>query len=298
MLAIVAYRQPIARAGIELIRGSAGSILPTQKHHVDAFTLARGRRRVTRPRPRAGWLLDGVVLFGLVSVWQVVTSILRVPPYLVPQPSALAMSLSTFAAQLLREAAQTLAEAAAGFVGGNALGLGLAILFVYSRTLERTFLPWMVVLKTLPIVAITPLITLVLGFGAPTIVAIATLISFFPALVNGVRGLRSVTPQSLELLRLLDASGWATLWRLRLPAAVPDLFAALRVSAPASILAAMVAEWAAANGGLGYLILDAGARYQFLLMWDALLVATLLAVLAFAAVDLAERRLITWTSYL
>ncbi|MCA1645418.1 MAG: ABC transporter permease subunit, partial [Chloroflexi bacterium] len=238
------------------------------------------------------------VLLALIGLWQAATTLFRVPPYLVPQPSALATSLSTFYAQLLGEAAQTVAEAAAGFLGGNVLGLGLAIAFVHSRTLERTFLPWMVVLKTLPIVAITPLITLVLGFGAPTIVAIATLISFFPALVNGVRGLRSVAPQSLELLRLLGASGWAVLWRLRLPAAAPDIFAALRVSAPASILAAMVAEWAAANGGLGYLILDAGARYQFLLMWDALLIATMLAVLAFAAVDFAEGRLIGWTRFL
>jgi NitT/TauT family transport system permease protein len=253
---------------------------------------------VKRLRPPSGWLLESLVLLALLGVWQAVTSLLRVPPYLVPQPTALAMSLSTFYGQLLGEAAQTLAEAAAGFLGGNVLGLGLAICFVYSRTLERTFLPWMVVLKTLPIVAITPLITLVMGFGAPTMVAIAALISFFPALVNGVRGLRSVAPQSLELLRLVNASGWAVLWRLRLPAALPDIFAALRVSAPASILAAMIAEWAAANTGLGYLILDAGARYQFLLMWDALLVATLLAVIAFASVNFVERRLITWTRFL
>jgi NitT/TauT family transport system permease protein len=250
-----------------------------------------------RARMRGGWLLEIVVLVGLLGVWQATTAILRVPPYLVPQPTALAVSLSTFHSRLLAEAAQTLAEATAGFIGGNLLGLGLAVVFVHSRTLEHTFLPWMVVLKTLPIVAVTPLLTLVLGFGAPTIVAIASLISFFPALVNGVLGLRSVTPQSLELLRLLDASGWTILRRLRLPSAVPFIFAALRVSAPASILAAMVAEWAAANGGLGYLILDAGARYQFLLMWDAMLVATLLAVLAFATVDFAEGRLTTWTRY-
>jgi NitT/TauT family transport system permease protein len=157
-------------------------------------------------------------------------------------------------------------------------------------------MPWMVVLKTLPIVAITPLITLVLGFGTPTIITIASMISFFPALVNGVLGLRSVSPQSLELLRLLNSSEWRILWHLRVPSALPSIFAALRVSAPGSILAAMVAEWAAANGGLGYVILDAGARYQFLLMWDGMLLATLLAVLAFAAVDFAEGHLISWTT--
>jgi NitT/TauT family transport system permease protein len=244
---------------------------------------------------RQARLLELLVLVSAIALWQAATVLLRVPPYLVPQPTSLVASLGTFQNRLVTEAAQTLVEAAAGFVGGNVLGLALAIGFVHSRLLERTFLPWMIVLKTLPIVAITPLITLVLGFGAPTIIAIASLISFFPALVNGVLGLRSVSPQSLELLRLLNSSDWTILWRLRLPSALPSIFAALRVSAPGSILAAMVAEWAAANGGLGYLILDAGARYQFLLMWDGMLVATLLAVLAFAVVGIAEGRLVTWT---
>jgi len=244
---------------------------------------------------RAHWL-EIAALTALFCVWQATTAVLQVPPYLVPQPVALLASVGTFQSRLLAAAAQTLVEAALGFTGGNVLGLCLAVAFVHSRLLERTLLPWMVILKTLPIVAITPLITLLLGFGAPTTIAIASLVSFFPALVNGVLGLRSVSTQSLELLRVLDAGGWTVLWQLRMPSGLPSLFAALRVSAPASILAAMVAEWAAANGGLGYLILDAGARYQFLLMWDGVLVATVLAVVAFAAVDYVEGRLLTWNT--
>ena len=246
---------------------------------------------------RAGRPAELLVLLALLGVWQAATVLLQVPPYLVPQPIALVASLGPFKQRLVADAAQTIAEALAGFVGGNLLGLALAVVLTHSRLLERTFLPWMVILKTLPIVAITPLITLVLGFGAPTIVAIASLISFFPALVNGVLGLRSVSPQSLELLRLLNASEWIVLRRLRLPSALPSIFAALRVSGPASILAAMVAEWAAANSGLGYLILDAGAQYQFLLMWDGILVATGLAVAAFAVVDFAEGHLTAWARH-
>jgi|SRR5579864_8986701 len=242
-------------------------------------------------------LIELALLIGLLAIWQTVTAVLQVPPYMLPQPTALLISVGAFEQRLLRDSAQTLMEAALGFVGGNVLGLVLAILFVQSRWLERTVLPWMVVLKTLPIVAVTPVITLILGFGLPTMVAIATLISFFPALVNGVLGLRSASLASLELLHLLNASQWTILWRLRIPSALPSVFAAMRVSAPASILAAMVAEWAAANGGLGYLILDASARYQFLLMWDAIVVATLLAVLAFAVVDILEGHVLGWTKH-
>jgi NitT/TauT family transport system permease protein len=238
-----------------------------------------------------------MVFVALIGIWQAVTALLRVPAYLVPQPSALVVSLGAFQHRLLTDTGQTLIEAALGFIGGNTVGMVLAIVFVQSRWLERTVLPWVIVLKTLPIVAITPVITLILGFGLPTMVTIATLISFFPALVNGVLGMRSVSSQGLELLRLLNASEWTILVRLRLPSALPSMFAAMRVSAPASILAAMVAEWAAANGGLGYLILDASARYQFLLMWDGIVVATLLAVLAFALVDLAEHRFLTWAKH-
>jgi NitT/TauT family transport system permease protein len=239
--------------------------------------------------------LEVLALAVLFGIWQGVTSFLRVPPYLVPQPTAIAASLLPFGQRLVGESTQTLAEALAGFVGGNLLGVCLAVLFTYSRPLERAVLPWVVVLRTLPIVAITPVITLLLGFGVATMVTIASLISFFPALVNGVLGFRSVSPQTLELMRLLNASRRSIFWYVRLPSALPSLFAAMRVSAPGSILAAMVAEWAASNGGLGYLILDASARYQFLLMWDGIVVATVLAVLAYAAVELAERRILTWT---
>src|SRR5438046_5426248 len=100
-------------------------------------------------------LIELAVLLAVLSVWQAATALLRLPPYLLPQPTSLLGSLGTFHNRLLAEAAQTIAEAAVGFVGGNALGLALAIGFVHSRFLERTLLPWMVVLKTLPIVAIT-----------------------------------------------------------------------------------------------------------------------------------------------
>jgi NitT/TauT family transport system permease protein len=122
----------------------------------------------------------------------------------------------------------------------------------------------------------------------------ASLICFFPAVVNGTIGLRSVQPEALALFRAISASRWTVFWRLRLPSALPQLFAAFKVSAPASVLAAMIAEWLAANGGLGYLILDAADSYRFTLMWAGVAAATVLAVVAFALVNLLERRLVNW----
>jgi NitT/TauT family transport system permease protein len=107
-------------------------------------------------------------------------------------------------------------------------------------------------------------------------------------------GLRAPSAEALALMRVLDAPDRVLYRRLRIPAALPYIFAAFKISAPASVLAAMVAEWTAANSGLGYLILDAGGRYRFPLMWAAIVGATALAVAAFALASVAERRVIRW----
>jgi len=189
---------------------------------------------------------------------------------------------------------QTTSEAALGFVGGNVLGLVLATVFARWGALARVGLPFAVALRSVPLIAITPLLTIMFGFGPATIVIMATLISFFPALVAGAAGLRAPSAEALALMRVLDAPERVLYARLRIPAALPFVFAAFKITAPAAVLAAMVAEWTAANSGLGYLIIDAGEQYRFPLMWAGIVAATALAVGAFAVASLAERRLISW----
>jgi len=145
-----------------------------------------------------------------------------------------------------------------------------------------------------PLIAIAPLLTIVLGFGPTTIVVMAVLISFFPALVAGSAGLPAPSSEALALMRVLDAPERVRYLRLRIPAALPFVFAAFKITAPAAVLAAMVAEWTAANSGLGYLIIDAGEQYRFPLMWAGIVAATALAVGAFIAASFAERRVIWW----
>jgi NitT/TauT family transport system permease protein len=231
---------------------------------------------------------------GLVVVWQAVTVIFAVPAFLLPQPTVVARAFADNLDVIAAAVVQTSAEAALGFVGGNALGLALAVLFTRWRQLERLGLPLAIALRSIPLVAITPLLTIVFGFGPLTIIVMAVLISFFPALVAGTMGLRAPSAEALALMRVLDAPDRVLYRRLRIPAALPYIFAAFKISAPASVLAAMVAEWTAANSGLGYLILDAGGRYRFPLMWAAIVGATALAVAAFALASVAERRVIRW----
>jgi len=237
---------------------------------------------------------DATAVVAFVAIWQLVTVLLAVPVFLLPQPVVIAQAFATNLDAIGLALAQTTAEAAVGFVGGNVLGLVLAFVFVRSSLISRAGLPLAIGLRSVPLIALTPLLTILFGFGVLTIVVMAVLISFFPALVAGMTGLRAPSADALALMRVLDAPERVVYRRLRIPAALPYLFAAFKISAPASVLAAMVAEWTAANSGLGYLIVDAGARYRFPLMWAAIVAATAVAVVAFAVAAAAERRTIHW----
>ena len=245
-------------------------------------------------RPILSILRDAGAVIAFVIIWQLVTIAFSVPAFLVPPPSAIGQALVANAGRIAAALGQTAVEAALGFAGGNVLGLGLAVAFARSPLLERVGLPLAIALRSVPLIAIAPLLTIILGFGPTTIVVMAVLISFFPALVAGASGLRAPSPESLALMRVLDAPERVRYLRLRIPAALPFIFAAFKITAPASVLAAMVAEWTAANSGLGYLIIDAGEQYRFPLMWAGIVAATALAVAAFIAASFAERRVISW----
>ena len=245
-------------------------------------------------RQLSGLLREASAVAVLVLIWQLATVALAVPVFLLPQPVVIAQALASNIDLIARALLQTATEAALGFVGGNLLGLFLAFVFVKSDLVSRAGLPLAIGLRSVPLIALTPLLTIIFGFGPLTIVVMAILISFFPALVAGITGLRAPTPEALALMRALNAPELLVYRRLRIPAALPYLFAAFKISAPASVLAAMVAEWTAANSGLGYLIVDAGDRYRFPLMWAVIVSATALAVAAFVAATIAERRVIRW----
>lgn len=232
----------------------------------------------------------------LIAAWQVVTSLLNVPTYLLPQPIVLADGLIQDSAQILDGLRPLAVEATLGFLLGNGLGLVLAIAVDNLAWARGVIYPTALAIRSVPIVAITPLISLILGFGTQTTVAVATLISFFPMFINMSRGLVAVEPQALEMFRLLDASGFTVYSKLRWPSSMPYLYAALKVTAPGAVLGAMVAEYIASNSGLGYLLQDAATTYQFRLMWEVAVVATALVIVIFVVVGWLERRMVPWST--
>jgi NitT/TauT family transport system permease protein len=195
---------------------------------------------------------------------------------------------------LLFHAFVTAQSTLAGFVMGTALGLVLSILIVHSRTLDRALLPWIVASQTVPVLAIAPIVLIILGSLGFTGIApkatIAMYLCFFPVTVAMVQGLRSPQVIETEMMHTYAASRWQALWWLRLPAALPFLFPALRVGVAAGLVGAMVAELpTGAEAGLGARLLTGSYYGNTIQIWSALVMSAFLGLALTAAVALAER---------
>jgi NitT/TauT family transport system permease protein len=190
----------------------------------------------------------------------------------------------------------TAKEAAVGFLMGASIGFAIAIVLVHSRLLQRGLLPYIVASQTVPILAIAPMVVIWLGGrGLPdwfSVSVIAAYLTFFPVTINSLRGLQAVDPRALELMRSYAGNRWRVLWKLRVPASLPYLFTALKVSATASIVGAIIGELPASiQGGLGGAILNFNQYYTSApeRLWATNLIAALLGIAFYLVVVLAER---------
>ena len=190
-------------------------------------------------------------------------------------------------------------EALVGFAIGAIVGFVIGILLAHSRLLQRGFLPYIVASQTIPILAIAPMVVVwvnpklpgpLQGWGA--VAVIASYLTFFPVTINTLRGLRSADPRAVELMRTYAASRWTVLWKLRVPASLPYVFAALKLAATASVVGAIIGELPSGlQDGLGGAIINFNQYYSFepQELWATNVVAAALGILFFVAVVIAER---------
>ena len=192
---------------------------------------------------------------------------------------------------LLQAALYTARAAAVGFALGALLGLGLGTLLAHVALLERSLMPYVVASQTVPIVAIAPMIVVWLQAGWWSVAMIAAYLAFFPVTINTLRGLRSPDPRAIELLQSYAASRWITLWKLRLPVALPAIFTALKIAATASVVGAIIGELPSGiRDGLGGAILNFNQYYIAgpAKLWATIVVAALVGGLFFLATALSE----------
>ena len=232
------------------------------------------------------------VAVGIVMLlaWQGLVSAFDVPSYLVPGPWLVAKTLVADWSLLWASLMVTLGIALLALLAAVVLGVATAFVFVQSRAVEVSLLPYAVLLQVTPIVAIAPLIIIWVREPLPALVICATIVALFPMIANSTLGLRSVDPGLLDLFRMNRASRWQTLVRLRVPSALPYFFAGLKVSSGLSLIGAVVAEFVAGTGGtasgLAYQILQAGLQLNIPRLFAALALVTATGVALFAAASL------------
>ncbi|MEO6747068.1 MAG: ABC transporter permease [Caldimonas sp.] len=239
-------------------------------------------------------LLPALGIVGLVALWWAVIVAFDVKPFIAPSPWAVAQTLWTKREVLLGNLLPTATEALCGFLLGNAAAITVATVFVHNRRLQEIFFPVVVMFNSIPVVAKAPILVLLMGNGVSPKIAIAALVCFFPTLVNSVRGLEAVNPQALELMRVLSASRREVFFKLRVYAALPYLFSALRIAASMSVIGAVVGEWIGATQGIGAMIIQATYNFDSALLYAAITMSACLSGSFFLAIVALERVVIRW----
>ena len=242
------------------------------------------------------WLHAGAPIavgMAFVLVWHALVVVNEVPPYIVPSPFLVAKTLAQDWGLLSGSLLVTLQVTGAALALAVVLGVMLSILFVQSRLIEASLLPYAVILQVTPLVAIAPLIIIWVDEPRTALVICATVASIFPVIANTTIGLRSVDPGLLDLFRMYGASRMQTLMRLRIPSAAPYFFAGLRVAAALALIGAVVAEFVAGTGGtrsgLAYQILMAGLQLNIPRLFAALILITLTGIALFLLVTALAR---------
>jgi NitT/TauT family transport system permease protein len=215
----------------------------------------------------------------VLAAWQILVTVNDVPPYLVPSPLLVARTLYADRVLLFRSLGVTLGIALTALALATLAGVATALLFVQSRWLEISLFPYAILLQVTPIVSIAPLIIIWVHDTRTALVLCAVVVAIFPIISNTTLGLRSVDRGLLDFFRLARATRWQTLWRLRVPSALPYFFGGLRIASGLALIGAVVAEFVAGTGGQG-----AGLAYQILLAGIQLNIPRLFAALVLIAV--------------
>lgn len=266
---------------------------PSARHGPHVVDAMAGRKRKSG-LGRGVALQTGLSLAVVLVLWQVVSSSLSLPAFLLPAPSDVATAFAAYGPRLVAEAGVTLAETLLGLVTGIAFGLIAGLAVSTSPLAHRLLSPILVVSQALPVFALAPLLVLWFGFGLASKVVMTTLVIFFPVASAFADGLRRTPPHFLDLAKLTGASRIRTLALIRLPAALPALVTGIRVAAVYAPIGAVIGEWVGASRGLGLLMVQANARMQTPLLFAALVVLAVATLLIKVGVDRLTARLIPW----
>ncbi len=235
-----------------------------------------------------------LVTLVFFTAWEAAVRVWRVPVYLLPAPSCVFDTLLSQPFYYLDALSVTLGEALMGLILGSVVGIGVAALVSLRPQVERSVMTLAILIKSTPLAAIAPLLTIWLGFGVLPKIIITAFLTFFPTLVNVLVGLQSAEREMLDLMHIHQATRMQILIYLRAWLALPYLFAALRVTAPLSLVGAVIAEWTGASGGLGRVMWLSYANLNLPPMFAAIFVLSFAGMSIYGLITRLERKSIYW----
>lgn len=236
-----------------------------------------------------------VIILGhlaLVVVWHLFVTLDKVPAFVMPTPLATFETLWQPRYRWLDNSAVTAAEIFGGYLLAVAIGVGLALLFSWSRAVETAAMPLLVTLNMVPKVALGPLIIVWFKYGIGPNILIAFAIGFFPVVLTASRGLREVEPELLDLVRSIRGSRWQLFTKIQLPGALPYIFSGMKVAAILAVAGAVVGEFLGSDRGLGYLMLQVQVSLDTAAMFMAVILISLIGMALYLTVVLLERLLV------
>ena len=243
------------------------------------------------------FVLPILILLVILSIWELVVFLRDIPRYILPAPSKILVTLYVERVQLLHHSFVTLQEMLYGFGLAISIGIPLAILMFEFPILEKAFYPYVIGSQTVPVFAIAPLLVTWFGLGIASKVIMAAIIVFFSIVLNTLAGLKSTDPDTVNLFRILHATRWQILWKVRIPSALPFIFTGAKIGISISTIGAVIGEWIGADSGLGHLMLYANSMLHVSLVFAAIFCLTLLGLGLFALMSLLERFAMPWRRF-
>jgi NitT/TauT family transport system permease protein len=261
-----------------------------------AARAALSARALARVRAQPEWVCVPLTLVLIIGGWEWYVTAYKVSTLILPPPSHIVMALYSGLASgvYVKALLVTLQAIVLGFLLSAAVAFVLGTLISQVRLLEATIYPYVVALQTLPKIAIAPLILVWVGLGIESKIIIAALVSFFPMLVNTIVGLKAASADKLELMHALTASRTKTFYLVKLPEALPYIFAGLQIGIVLAVLGAIVGEFVGAKAGLGYLIIQMNYTMDVAGMFAVLVILGLMGVALNVVVTVLRRRIIFW----
>ncbi len=240
------------------------------------------------------WLLPSATLAVLIVLWEIVIHAASVPAFIVPAPSSILRTALQWRGRIPEHFVTTLYETLVGFGLSIVVAVPIAVALVSSRFLSNTIYPILLVLQSVPKVAIAPLLLIWVGYGELPKILVVFLVCFFPIVIGTAAGLNSAPAEMLDLVRALSASTAQTFVKVRFPYAMPQIFVGLKVAITLAVIGAVIGEFVGADKGLGFLIMVGSSQVNTALAFASMILLSVMSIALFYLIEWVERLIVPW----